>query len=260
MNKKTLLNKIFVLLPLLLLSFAQPSFGDLLVGYKYTDTNSTLCDYNKMWSCAPEALGCVWKSFRTQAVENGIANQFIVFIASTPATYAEYGWAVYADNNGKPGVTIAWGANPFYFFSVGENILPAIDTGEIIKGRNYWITFHSSLGNQVQIQRARASLTCPTSLKMGTNQCPYGNYWENYPPPPGDKFQNTYGNDCYAWGVYSVSVPPRCGDGIINQSVEQCEVGIPCVDSNYTCLETSCFCQPIEKCYCDCCGAEIPCQ
>jgi hypothetical protein len=28
---------------------------------------------------------------------------------------------------------------------------------------------------------------------------------------------------------------------------------------SYTCIENSCFCQPIEKCYCDCCGAEIDC-
>ena len=80
MYTKTILKKILMFLPCLILFFAQPSFGDLLVGYKYTDTNSTLCDYNKMWSCAPEALGCVWKSFRVQTISSGIANQFIVTV------------------------------------------------------------------------------------------------------------------------------------------------------------------------------------
>jgi hypothetical protein len=127
------MKKILVLLVILLLQTSIAYSADLLVGYKYTDTNNIVCDYNKGWSCAPEALGCIWKSFRTQAVSSGIANQFIVFIASAPSTYAQYGWAVYADNNGKPGTTIAWGANPFYFFSVGENIFTAIDSGEIYR-------------------------------------------------------------------------------------------------------------------------------
>jgi hypothetical protein len=45
---------------------------------------------------------------------------------------------------------------------------------------------------------------------------------------------------------------PVCGDGILNQQVEECEVGIPCEGSCLECNEDTCLCQPIEIADKDC--------
>ena len=195
--------------------------GEVLVGYEYTDDNASICDYNSLWFCAPEAHDYVWKAIRTRAIATGTANQFILFVASAPDVPAEVGWAVYEDNGGRPGATVAWGYEPSYRFVVGENEFGAVQTGEIVRGRYYWYTVHSSLSDLLQIQRGRERV-CPNDLKRGTNQDP-STGWEVFdPPPPGGEFVNVYNDDCYAWAIETTSTTP-------------------------------------EKCYCECCGQEIEC-
>jgi hypothetical protein len=39
---------------------------------------------------------------------------------------------------------------------------------------------------------------------------------------------------------------PLCGDGVVNQDWEQCEVGVPCAEPAATCDEITCLCSPPE--------------
>jgi hypothetical protein len=37
---------------------------------------------------------------------------------------------------------------------------------------------------------------------------------------------------------------PICGDGVINQAWEECEVGVPCAEPGDSCDEATCLCTP----------------
>lgn len=191
--KRTILILVFILFLIPNLIFASP-----LVGYEYSDTDSIPCNYNRLWACAPEAAGYYWKAVRSLAVNPGFADQFELSIASTPSTSAEVGWAVYEDN-GMVGDLKAGGYFPSIQLSVGENIFPAtiINNNVIEAGKYYWYTWHSSLGDQVQIQRGRSAGTCPPDMRKFTNY----NGWYLFSPPPGNKFINSLAPGCYAWGI-----------------------------------------------------------
>lgn len=192
------MNRLAILL--LVLALPLPARAALLVGYQYTLTGPDPCAYNPSFGCASEAPGYTWKTFRAKAVRNGLIHHFKLYVVSAPSAVAEIGWAIYEDSGGRVGARKA-GGHVHRALSPGVNLLPMTFTRgtPVVAGRQYWITFHSSLGDQVTIQRGRFAL-CADSLRKFTNGAG-SSAWTRFTPPPASAFINTMANGCYAWAV-----------------------------------------------------------
>ena len=160
-------------------------------------------------SDAPLGRNDIWKAFRFQATVNGRMDYFQMFFGGfvdAVETDNEVAWAIYEDNDMHVGTLKVSGYVSNYDWTIigpGENHTFPLTTvhqnRDIIAGNYYWVTFHASGGNNIQISRGRVSGCNSGSLRWATNQFS----WTIFnPPPPPSEFINSYNQGCYGWAVW----------------------------------------------------------
>lgn len=183
-----------------IIAFSQPT-ETLLVGYPEVN----------YYAGAP-LHNTVWKAFRTQAVASGVGTTFRMYFWNFSwgvETDNEVGYALYEDNNGRVGTLKMSGYIPHYNWTiVGENTyhdfpLDVVYTDRnIVAGRNYWVVFQASGGENLLISRGRTS-SCDNNLKIGAG------YTCCEVAPPPNTYDIIYNSGCYGWAVWEIGISPQ---------------------------------------------------
>jgi len=207
------------LIIILALLFAVPCFADDLLVGH--SSVAPVGDYTVNWG---------WKATTMPAIKSGPVDYCSVYIYQ--ALSGEVSWVVYDNNNGMVGNIVAAGRGQLNFTSPGWYSFPISQEymGATLQvGKQYYTSMMFQGGN-ARIGRGDDRYCGTIGRRRHVNQYPYGDYHnQTWPVAPAWKYVNTMPEGCYSWGIWSYGTPPPPPP------------------------------PPPPRCYCICCGQEIPC-